>query len=172
MPQNIEIKARIHTVESLIQSAERISDEGPITIHQDDIFFPCLNGRLKLRIFPDATADLIFYQRPDKTGPKTSDYIIYRTQNSDTLRKTLAMAHGESGRVTKKRLLFLSGRTRIHIDDVHNLGHFVELEVVLADGDSYEGGVREANELMKKLNISEGDLIENAYIDLIEAAQS
>lgn len=169
MPQNVEIKARIHNIEAITQSAERISDEGPIVIHQDDIFFPCPNGRLKLRIFPDSTADLIFYQRPDKTGPKTSDYIIYRTQDSKTLRETLAMAHGEAGRVTKKRLLYLSGRTRIHIDHVHHLGYFVELEVVLADGDSYESGVREANELMKKLNISEGDLIEKAYIDLIEA---
>jgi predicted adenylyl cyclase CyaB len=74
------------------------------------------------------------------------------------------------GVVVKHREVFLVGRTRIHLDRVENLGSFVELEVVLADGESLEAGRDEARELLTLLAIPEGDLVPDAYIDLLEHA--
>jgi adenylate cyclase class IV len=72
MARNIEIKARIENVESLAPKAAALADKGPIEIIQDDTFFICKNGRLKLRTFSSTEGELIFYRRPDQAGPKES----------------------------------------------------------------------------------------------------
>lgn len=167
MARNIEIKARIESVEALFPSAARIASEGPIEILQDDTFFSCPKGRLKLRVFSDHDGQLIFYQRSDSAGPKESFYVISPTSSPDTLRQALSLAYGEGGRVRKHRTLFLVGRTRIHLDKVEGLGDFLELEVVLAEGESNETGVSVAHDLLRKLAVSNHQLIEEAYVDLL-----
>ena len=44
-----------------------------------------LRGRLKLRRFPDGSGELIAYDRPDRPGPKTSVYRIFRTADAAAL---------------------------------------------------------------------------------------
>ncbi|MBD9363068.1 class IV adenylate cyclase [Methylomonas fluvii] len=169
MAKNIEIKARIDSVESLWPLVVNVADEGPIEIIQDDTFFPCPNGRLKLRAFSDHDGQLIFYQRPDSAGPTASFYMISPTASPDTLRQTLALAYGEGGRVLKQRTLFMVGRTRLHLDKVEGLGDFLELEVVLTENELNETGVAIAHELLERLGISDRLLIEEAYVDLLAA---
>ena len=53
----------------------------------------------------------------------------------------------------KKRTLLLVGRTRIHLDQVQELGHFLELEVVLEEDEPLEAGMREANDIMAQLEV-------------------
>ncbi len=167
MARNIEIKARVADMDSIAQKAMSISSGIPIEIVQDDTFFHCQQGRLKLRAFVDGTGQLIFYRRADAQGPKESFYHLTATSEPDALRETLALAYGQSGRVTKQRTLFVAGRTRIHLDRVDGLGDFVELEVVLRDGDTLEGGVAEAHRVMAELGIDTSQLVEGAYVDLL-----
>jgi predicted adenylyl cyclase CyaB len=167
MARNVEIKARIESVEALTPRAAALADQGPTEIVQDDTFFACPNGRLKLRAFSATSGQLIFYQRPDQAGPKESFFLISPTSSPDTLREALTLAYGQAGRVRKHRTLFLSGRTRIHLDRVENLGDFLELEVVMADGESAETGVAVAHDLLAKLGIAPSQLIERAYVDLL-----
>ena len=54
MPRNIEIKARLcgpADLAAVAARAVRLGAEGPREIIQDDTFFRCDNGRLKLRAF-------------------------------------------------------------------------------------------------------------------------
>jgi predicted adenylyl cyclase CyaB len=81
------------------------------------------------------------------------------------------LAYGEKTIVKKTRTLIIAGRTRIHLDDVKNLGTFVELEVVLGDEETSSSGEKEASDLMIKLGIPENTLIEGAYADLLEQAK-
>src|SRR6185369_2104052 len=167
MPRNIEIKARIASVDALMPKAAAIADHGPIEITQDDTFFVCNAGRLKLRTFSEEKGELIFYRRTNQQGPKESFYVRSPTSAPASLRETLSLAYGQAGRVQKQRTLFLVGRTRLHLDKVVGLGHFLELEVVLEEHEPCEGGVREAHDLMARLGIEHSQLLEGAYIELL-----
>src|SRR5512141_2933842 len=122
MARNIEIKARVADLDALIARAAAIADSGPVEIPQDDTFFRCANGRLKLREFENGHGELIFYRRSDAQGPKVSFYVLSPTASPDTLREALTLANGQEGRVVKHRTLFLVGRTRVHLDRVQGLG--------------------------------------------------
>ncbi len=167
MARNIEIKARISGVAALQPLAARLADSGPTLIEQDDTFFACPNGRLKLRDQSGAGAELIFYQRADERGPKESFYLRVPVPDPDALRELLQLAHGQVGRVRKRRVLFLIGRTRVHLDAVEGLGEFLELEVVLQDGEAAEAGIAEARRIMAQLEVTPQQLIEGAYVDLL-----
>ncbi len=172
MPRNIEIKARIPSIEAVLPKAAAMADHGPSEIVQDDTFFNCQNGRLKLRAFSEEHGELIFYRRADRQGPKESYYVISPTSSSNTLREALSLAYGQVGRVQKRRTLFLVGRTRIHLDQVVDLGSFLELEVVLRENEPPEAGVLEAREIMACLGVEPSQLIEGAYVDLLASEAS
>ena len=165
--RNIEIKARVSSIDAMLQRVRALADHGPEPIEQDDTFFACAHGRLKLRGFTDGRGELIAYERPDAIGPKTSTYLIAPVADPDALRATLARALGVTGRVIKQRTLFLVGRTRVHLDRVEGLGEFVELEVVLRDGEPAEDGMAEARSLLDRLQIEPSQLVSGAYVDLL-----
>jgi predicted adenylyl cyclase CyaB len=167
MPRNIEIKARIASIEELLPRVARLADRGPEHIEQDDTFFACANGRLKLRTQPGCAGELIYYRRDDESGPKQSFYLRSAVTTPDILRESLSMAYGEAGRLRKHRVLFHRGRTRIHLDRVAGLGDFLELEVVLADDEDPDAGMREARDLLARFGIDEEQLVAGAYVDLI-----
>lgn len=172
MPRNIEIKARIDSVARLLPRAQALSPgQAPVEIRQDDTFFRCANGRLKLRAFSADAGELIFYRRADQQGPKESFYVRTPTTDPDGLRETLLLACGDAGRVRKRRQLLLIGRTRVHLDEVEGLGDFMELEVVLQDDEPAEAGEREAHGLMAQLGIEPAALIDGAYVDLLSIAR-
>lgn len=167
MARNIEIKAAIESVAALIPKVAALATDGPVEIRQDDTFFRCDGGRLKLRVFSDDRGELIFYRRADQPGPKESFYLIAQTSSPKALRELLSESNGQVGRVEKHRTLFLAGRIRIHLDRVKDLGDFLELEVVLKDGEGIEAGIAEALALMEQLGVQRSQLIEGSYVDLL-----
>jgi predicted adenylyl cyclase CyaB len=171
MPANIEIKARVRDFAELRSRAERLSGGPGAEIRQDDTFFHTPHGRLKLRVLAPDRGQLIYYERADQGGPKRSDYHLSETTDPESLKQTLALAYGVRGTVRKVRYLYLVGQTRIHLDDVVGLGQFMELEVVLGDDQSDAEGQAVAEGLMEKLGILPSDLIEGAYVDILQPAK-
>ncbi|CAN7158666.1 MULTISPECIES: class IV adenylate cyclase [unclassified Variovorax] len=168
MARNVEIKARVQDLARLAAVTASFADTGPADIFQDDTFFACPSGRLKLRAFSDGTGELIFYRRPDQAGPKEVFHVRTPTSEPDGLREALNLAYGTVGRVVKHRVLYIAGRTRIHLDEVRGLGAFLELEVVLRDDEGRDDGTREAAQLMERLAIDAAQLVEVAYVDLLK----
>ena len=173
MPRNIEIKARIDSVEALLPRARSVAGSGARVIAQDDTFFRVPHGRLKLREFADGSAELIHYHRPDKGAAKASDYVRVPVTEAAALREALGRSCGVRGRVRKERLLLLAHSggftTRIHLDRVEDLGDFMELEVTLQDGQSDADGAAVAEQLMRDLGLATAPRIAGAYLDLLSS---
>jgi predicted adenylyl cyclase CyaB len=110
---------------------------------------------------------VIYYERPESSGPKESRYTVHPTADPDGLRDVLAAALNIRGVVRKHRTVYLVGPTRVHLDRVEGLGEFVELEVVLQPEQDLAQGAATARELMAKLGIAPGQLIDRAYLDLL-----
>jgi predicted adenylyl cyclase CyaB len=123
---------------------------------------------LKLRILAPDHGQLIYYTRPDQEGPKRSEYHIVETADPENLKRVLKLSYGIRGVVKKTRHIYLVGQTRIHLDDVEKLGQFMELEVVMGDGQGDAEGREIAEDLMASLGVERSDLLQGAYIDILE----
>jgi predicted adenylyl cyclase CyaB len=172
MPRNVEIKARLRDREGVEALVGERAHHGPERIEQADVFFRCDDGRLKLRTFADGTGEMIFYRRLDTEGPTQSEFLKAPASDPEAMTRLLGSALGVIGVVCKRRTLYLIGQTRVHLDEVEGLGHYIELEVVLENGQSTDEGSVIARELMARLDITERDLEARAYIDLLARTTS
>ena len=173
MAQNVEIKARLRDRARVISACEQLNATGPAELRQLDVFFNTPTGRLKLRSInadaPDGSAELIFYDRPDRCGPKTSDYLVVPVADAPLMREALRRAYGEKTVIQKVRTLYLIGPTRVHLDAVEGLGDFLELEVVLSNPSEADRGQEIADALCTRFGIGPDELISGAYADLPRA---
>lgn len=87
---------------------------------------------MKQLFLQDDSSELIYYDRPDGEGPKLSTYekCSIPCSSTDNLNTILRTVLGEKEVVKKRRLLFMVGQTRVHVDTVEDLGNFMELEVI------------------------------------------
>ena len=171
MARNIEVKARINSVEALLPLACALAGTDAELIQQDDTFFGVPYGRLKLREFADGSAELIHYHRADSAQAKASDYVRMPVSDPTALRQALQRACGLLGRVRKQRWLVIvqdqGFSTRVHLDRVENLGDFMELEVVLIEGQTDAQGAATADRLMTCLGLSQAPTLAGSYLDLL-----
>jgi predicted adenylyl cyclase CyaB len=164
--KNIEIKARAGDL-SVVR--ERLAQEGLTVVAQlvqVDTYFHAPHGRLKLREIEGEEAQLIHYHRPDQAEAHASDYVIVPVTEPGSLKAALGRALGVRVVVKKQRELYLWGHTRVHLDEVAGLGSFLELETVISS-QTEEAAERECQEIQAALGITEQDLIEGSYADLL-----
>ncbi|XP_055618150.1 uncharacterized protein LOC129763277 [Toxorhynchites rutilus septentrionalis] len=166
--RNVEIKARLGDKKAFqrrIQIARKLTGSDGEIIKQRDVFFNSLKGRLKLRYLENKKSELILYYRPNVGGPKISTFHKIDLDQPEVLETILTESAGRVGEVRKQRHFYLHDRTRIHLDDVEVLGHFLEFEVVLKPEETLEDGSAVVRELMKVFEIEDEDFIVGAYMD-------
>lgn len=169
MAKNVEIKARVpgNAFAKLKERVSGLADGESVVLNQVDSFFASKKGRLKIREFSDGKAELLYYERQDLLGPKTSLYTRIELDSATELKAVLTASNGLLGVVVKQRELFFIGRTRIHLDEVEMLGTFLELEVVLNESETSATGMVIADDLMAHFEIQPEQLISNSYFDLL-----
>ncbi|EDV92224.1 uncharacterized protein LOC6565894 [Drosophila grimshawi] len=171
--RNVEIKARIpggvDEFNRRVDIAKKLTGSAGEVIVQRDVFFNSpQGGRLKLRYLEaPARSQLVHYDRPDVAGPKLSKYNKIEVDEPTVLEKILRLSNGSLGILAKQRLLFLHKQTRIHMDEVKDLGHFMEFEVCLRPEQTLEEGQTIADELCCTFGIAPADLMTGSYFDLL-----
>lgn len=166
LARNVEVKARLAAPEQVRLMVERLSGTAAALFGQTDHYYDVPKGRLKLRECGDQGAQLIYYNRPDQTEPTLSVYEIAPVSDAAKMIAVLECIFGDAIVVRKKRRLHLMGQTRIHLDEVEGLGHFLELEVVLREGQKERDAERIAADLVAQLNLGPIDMIDVGYLEL------
>jgi len=168
--RNIEIKARLRDPDVAEAIAVRLCGPEPhLNVRQVDTYFRVPAGRLKMREVTGSTerAEMVFYLRPDQTGPKHSEYEVVRIPNATELKRLLTVALGILTVVDKRRIVYLYENVRIHLDRVKGLGTFLEFEAVMPDGVPDKEGEAQVLHLMSEFHIAETDLLEASYSDML-----
>ncbi len=175
--RNIEIKARVGDIEKAEAVAREVAQGDCVRLVQRDTYFRAPEGRLKLReVTGDRSfAELIFYRRPDESGPKRCEYEIAPVDDAAELKRTLAAALEVAHVVEKERTVYMHRpptspgveHVRIHLDRVKGLGEFIEFEAVMREGAQDAEGKALLRDLMARFGVSEADLVEGSYCDLI-----
>ncbi|MCR8968264.1 class IV adenylate cyclase [Streptococcus zalophi] len=172
MAKNIEIKASIKNYQKTKQLFHQLTQVEPVTLKQRDTFYHFWFGRLKLRQINEKDSQLIFYQRPNLSRTKLSNYKIWTINKPQRLDWVLGIVLGRVGVVEKTRLLFLKDNVRFHLDRVTNLGDFIELEYMILDNEPLKQAQERVDAILDKLNISDTNYISVAYIDLLKKEDS
>lgn len=144
--RNIELKATDPDPSASLEVCRALGAEDRGTIAQRDTYFEVARGGLKLREEQPGRPHLIQFERASEPQQRESRYRIIEVSDGTALCAALAAAMGIRGVVAKRRHLLLWQSVRIHLDEVEQLGTFIELEAVAppdSDRKSHTQAMRE-----------------------------
>lgn len=164
---NVEIKAACTNPDQIRKYLFNKQAKFIGTDVQTDTYFNVNHGRLKLRegILEN---NLIYYERADQSGPKSSHFHLVNIRDAEGLKSVLIKSLGIKMIVKKKREIFYIENVKFHIDEVPGLGSFIEIEAgnVLA-GKSKEELQDQCNYYIREFGLKEKDFISVSYSDLL-----
>ena len=164
---NIEFKAATSKLDDLERALLEKRPRFVGVDHQVDTYFHVPAGRLKLREGTIENA-LIFYQRADTAGSKSSEVILYPHQPGSNLKEILVNSLGIKVLVDKRRRIYFIDNVKFHFDTVSGLGTFIEVEAIDRDGSiGREKLQAQCDEYASFLGIAKEDYIAVSYSDMI-----
>lgn len=166
--RNIEIKLRCPDLDPVRCRLRELDAATYVwTRRQVDTYFRVPTGRLKLRQEGDGPGGtLIAYHRAEEAASRNSDYQLLSVSDAAGAREMLAGTLGVLVVVDKRRELYLTGATRVHLDEVAGLGSFVELETVIED-QPVDVARDEHRQVLVRLGLSGYDVVSVSYSDLM-----
>ncbi|MBK6935574.1 MAG: class IV adenylate cyclase [Chitinophagaceae bacterium] len=164
---NVEIKAKCKNAIFVRQYLLANKADFKGTDMQTDTYFNVPNGRLKLRE-GNIENNLIFYERTNQAGPKNSHFNLLKVDNPVDIKEVLTKANGIKAVVKKRREIYYIRNVKFHIDEVPDLGSFVEIEAGNKEAElSQEELLGQCEFYMKEFGVSNEDLIDVSYSDML-----
>ena len=138
------------------------------TDHQIDTYYQVPEGKLKIRE-GNVENTLIRYNRVELKGIKKSnvDFVRLQADQVDSLKSIFSSLYSPLVIVDKQRKIFFIDHVKFHIDLVHGLGSFVEIEAIGPSDQPYEELLKDCRHFMNLFNISNDSCIDGSYSDLI-----
>jgi predicted adenylyl cyclase CyaB len=167
MQFNIELKARCTQLERFREKTVALPHTFEGERRQTDTFFVTPKGRLKLRESDPGGAVLIPYLRKNQPGPRQSDYSLLPVKDAPATRHILSEMFGVRVVVKKIRSVYIYKNVRIHLDQVENLGNFVEFEAVVRHESERSEARQTLDWLVDYFAIKEEQFVPVAYADLL-----
>jgi adenylate cyclase class IV len=163
--RNIELKAYDPDPDRSLNVCRTLGAEDHGDIWQQDTYFQVASGGLKLREERPGRPHLIQFHRANEPQQRESRYRIIEVDDGAVLSAALAATIGIRGVVTKRRRLFLWQKVRIHLDDVEQLGRFIELEAVAPPDSDLTHEHRLVIKLREALGITDERLVAFGYAE-------
>ncbi len=162
MPLNLELKVKVDSFDELKKLLNSIKAEFVKELNQKDIYYVTQKGLLKLRI-ENGEQSIIKYLRDEKSNDRFSDYdVLYFSKGN--AEKFFGELFTIEAVVEKQRLLYMYDNTRVHLDNVKNLGTFLELETLVLNGK--EDAVKRFNYIVNALKLDLNKQFRKSYRDL------
>lgn len=169
MRKNLEIKIPVDNLSSLKEKIKSYVVTHPTHQHlyedQVDIYFITpTTGRLKLRIINNTAGILIYYDRNETKKQRTSRFMLAKTEDPTELELILKKFFEVKVIVKKSREIFITDGLRFHLDEVENLGKFLEIELAYEKISSARSRLAS---LIKYLQLDLKKFINASYSDLL-----
>lgn len=171
--QNVEFKAELRDPALARAIAAAIGARHVVTLRQRDTYFRVPTGRLKRReaFVPGDDAgepepvEFIRYERDHRPRPRMSKFAIYT--EAEFLERFGVLPLPVWVTVDKAREVLMHGNTRVHLDDVAGLGHFIEFEALVTPRHNIAKAHDAVEHLRARFAPAMGEPIGVGYADLL-----
>jgi adenylate cyclase class 2 len=166
----VEMKAKVDSLDPFRQKLAALKARHIGTFRQTDTYYEVPTGRLKLRETEGSSKmQLIYYQRPDIQDIKQSTVFILEFDKADFMKQFINSNLRVKTVVEKQRTIYRHRGTQIHLDNVKNLGTYIEFEHPAQNTPQANKQVQQKlKKLMAKLGVEAENLQKGSYSDLIQ----
>jgi adenylate cyclase class 2 len=174
----VEVKAKIIDLNEVKEKLKKIKAEKIREEYQEDIYFDRKDIKfaendkaLRIRkiLINGNVNSVVTYKGPKIDDlSKTREEIELDIGDSTKLRKIFEnLGFYKGACVFKKREIYEIDDYIISLDNVENLGDYMEIELDLEDGSDFQPALKEIFDIFNKLGVNDG-FERNSYLELIE----
>ena len=166
----VEIKSRINDPQSVERDIIKLGGRFVKEVSEEDWYFnhPCIDFSKTdeaLRIRSDGT--LTYKGKREDSITKSREEINVKIEDTEKMRTLLEkLGFTFVAKVVKKRKYYRIGKITVTIDDVENLGKFVEVECI----GEYEPCLKEVLKIKSEIGLD--NLVKETYLEMLLEYQS
>ena len=144
-----------------------------VEVAQEDLYFPSVSGKLKLRTHDGDPHSLIYYARTVQDGQTTTAYEKIDLSSSSPSMLFILSKLQPIRRVSKVRATASNGETTINFDSISGVGCCIEIEIATeADTSTHERKKIDLQKLILLLGLDAESVVHASNYDLVKVSEN